>query len=149
MTYARLYYRVPFSETDAMGIVHHANHPLYLERGRVDFLRLAGMPYTAVMKEGFHFPVTEMKLCYKRPLKFDDIVIVETSITELTKVRLNFAYRLFVGTQEHPSQLHNEAIEGTPSVVGETFHCAVNDAGRPVPMSANILEKLIQLKGQQ
>ena len=146
-TFCRYYYRVPFSETDAMGIVHHSNHPRYLERGRVEFLREVGFPYTEIMKQGIHIPLTDLSVSYKKPLQFDEILLVETSISDVTRVRLNFKYRIFSAPELLPTSLANEPFEGSPSVLGETFHCAVNDQGRPVPMNASLLQTLQKLKG--
>src|ERR1700733_3764095 len=94
-TFCRLYYRVPFSEIDAMNIVHHSNHARYLERGRIEFLRLVDLDYVGIMKRGMHYPLTEMQLEFKKPLYFDNVLLVETSVSLLTRVRLNFAYKIY------------------------------------------------------
>jgi acyl-CoA thioester hydrolase len=141
-SYCRLFYRIPFSETDAMGIVHHSNHARYLERGRVEFLRVIGLNYTEIMKQGFHFPLTDMNISFKKPLQFDDVIVVETAISQLSKLRLNFSYKIFTGGDLGPSLLTEEPLSGSPAVLGETFHCSVNERGRPVPMSAGIQEAL-------
>ena len=141
-SYCRLFYRIPFSETDAMGIVHHSNHARYLERGRVEFLRVIGFNYTEIMRRGFHFPVTDMNISFKKPLQFDDVIVIETAVSSLSKIRLNFSYKIFTGRDLGPSLLTEEPLAGSPAVVGETFHCSVNEKGRPVPMSAGIQEAL-------
>src|SRR5690606_33060776 len=125
-----LTYRVPFSETDAMAIVHHSNHPRYMERGRVELLRLTGLTYTEIVKKGLNFPLTELKVSYKKPLVFDDVILVETTLTEITKTRLSFAYRIFPGAELTPSKISDRPFEGVPAVLGETFHCCVNEKGR-------------------
>lgn len=140
--YCRIYYRVPFSETDAMGIVHHSNHARYLERGRVEFLRLVGFDYTGVMKQGVHFPLTELKVQFKRPLVFDERIVIETRVSHADQVRLNFSYRILPADRLGEPELAHEPLEGKPKVFGETFHCAVNNDGRPVPMPENIFEKI-------
>lgn len=145
--YCRLTYRVPFSETDAMGIVHHSNHARYMERGRVEFLRLVGPGYTEVVKRGFHFPLTDMKISFKQPLKFDDVILIETEVSDLSRVRLNFSYRIFTGAELGPSSLSSEAWPGTPAVIGETFHCCTNEAGKPVKISEDIHNMLTGNEG--
>jgi acyl-CoA thioester hydrolase len=146
-TYCRLTYRVPFSETDAMGIVHHSNHARYLERGRVEFLRLVGPGYTEVVKRGFHFPLTEMKIAFKRPLDFDDVILIETEISELSRVRLNFSYRIFTGVELGPSSISSEPWPGNPAVTGETFHCCTNEEGKPVKIAEDIHKMLTGNRG--
>ena len=68
-TLCRLYYRIPFSETDAMSIVHHSNHAKYLERGRIEFLRLAGLDYASMIKRGMQYPVLELRTTFQNPLE--------------------------------------------------------------------------------
>ncbi len=149
-TYCRLYYRIPFSETDAMKIVHHSNHARYLERGRVEFLRLVGLDYANLMARGMHFPLTEFKIEFKRPLVFDEIILVETEISYLSRVRLNFGYRIFSVNEMKPHSIHIDPfLDGKPSVVGETFHCCVNDNGRPVETAQDIYERLKMLQGEK
>lgn len=141
-TYCRLYYRIPFSETDAMGIVHHSNHARYLERGRVEFLRLAGMSYSGIMQEGFHFPLTELKVAFKKPLRFDEVIVIETAISSLTKTRLNFEYKIFPATELKLAELSTAPITDPFLVLGDTFHCCINDRGRPVEMSPKLFTSL-------
>lgn len=141
--YCRLFYRVPFSETDAMGIVHHSNHARYLERGRVEYLRLVGMEYTDVVKMGFHFPLTEMRMEFKKPLVFNEIIVVETRLTKLSKVRLTFSYRIHRATELEHSSLASEPFSAEkPSLLGETLHCCVNLEGRPEEMPAGLFGRL-------
>lgn len=147
-TYCRLYYRVPFSETDAMKIVHHSNHARYLERGRIEYLRLVGLDYAGIMKRGMHFPVTELNIQYKKPLVFDEVLLIETEISKLTRVRLNFGYKVYSVPELAPSSLADSPFEGgKPSFTGESFHCCVNDEGRPIEAAPDVHERLTKLFG--
>jgi acyl-CoA thioester hydrolase len=143
--HCHLTYRVPFSETDAMGIVHHANHPKYMERGRVEFLRLAGLGYTEIVKQGFHFPLTDLQVSYKKPLFFDQAILIETSISKVTRMRVSFEYRIFTGQELSAPALTTEPRSGVPAVLGETFHCCVNEQGRPVEMTELMVSKFTSL----
>ncbi len=147
VTFCRLYYRIPFSETDAMKIVHHTNHARYLERGRIEFLRLVGLDYVEIMKRGLHFPVTEMNIEFKKPLVFDEIIMIETRISKLTRVRLNFGYKVYSVAELAPATLSNIPFEGKPSFLGETFHCCVNNEGRPVEAAPEFHQKMQTLLG--
>jgi acyl-CoA thioester hydrolase len=132
--FCQLPYRIPFSETDAMGIVHHSNHARYFERGRVELLRLVDQSYSEIVKKGFHFPLTELKVVFKKPLYFDDVITIETNISELTKTRMNFQYKIYKGIDLEKSRMHENTIESAVLVTGETFHCCINEKGRPVEM---------------
>jgi YbgC/YbaW family acyl-CoA thioester hydrolase len=144
--YCRLHYRIPFSETDAMAIVHHSNHARYLERGRIELLRLVGLDYASLMKRGMQYPVLEIRTVFKKPLVFDEIILIETAIGRATRTRLDFQYRLFSVTEWQAPSLANEPFAGSPSATGETFHCCVNEKGRPVEGAPDVVAKLLELQ---
>ncbi len=77
-----------------MGIVHHSNHARYLERGRIEFLRLADLNYAELIKQGMQYPVLELRTIFKKPLVFDEVILIETSIASLSKTRLSFFYNI-------------------------------------------------------
>ncbi|MGZ3653834.1 MAG: acyl-CoA thioesterase [Bdellovibrionota bacterium] len=146
-TFCRLYYRIPFSETDAMAIVHHSNHARYLERGRIELLRLTGLDYASLIKRGMQYPVLEIRTIFKKPLVFDEAILIETAVAEVTRARLNFTYKIFSVPELAAPALSREPFEGTPSALGETHHCCVNEKGRPIGAAPDIVEKLISLRG--
>lgn len=89
--------RVRFVETDLMGIVHHGTYLTYFEAGRVDWLHKRGVSYETWAREGVHLPVVETKLRYRKPARFDERLVVETSRAEVTRVTVRFAYRVLRG----------------------------------------------------
>lgn len=127
---SRLDYRVPFSETDAMGIVHHSNYPRYFERGRVELLRELGRPYSAMVERGLHFPVLRIDATFRRPARFDDVLMIETRIKEITKTRLIFDYRILAK--------NGEAV----LTEGWSEHCCVNAELKPVAIPKEEYELL-------
>lgn len=86
--------RVRFCETDLMGIVHHGSYLVYFEAGRVEWLRRRGVTYADWAARGVHLPVVEARISYQAPARFDDVLDVETTLTELRTVSLKFAYRI-------------------------------------------------------
>ncbi len=86
--------RVRFGETDLMGIVHHASYLTYFEAGRVEWLRRRGVTYAAWADRGMHLPVVEVGIRYRAPARFDELITIETRLTELRSVSLRFDYRL-------------------------------------------------------
>lgn len=149
MTFCRIFYRVPFSETDAMGIVHHSNHAKYLERGRVELLRLAGSDYLSFTKRGLHFPVLELQLRFRRPIYFDESLLIETQVSLATKTRVNFSYKIFRCDKMGQDSLSSEPFIGELLCTGETFHCCVDHQGRPIEIPADVYSKLEQLRGSE
>ncbi len=89
--------RVRFFETDLMGIVHHGSYFTYFEHGRVEWLRARGVTYADWAGKGVHLPVVEAHAKYQAPARFDDELLVETTLTELRTVSLRFGYRITRG----------------------------------------------------
>jgi acyl-CoA thioester hydrolase len=82
--------RVRYGETDQMGMVYYGNYALYYEVGRVELLRQAGMTYRDLEEQGVLMPVTEFQVRYLRPARYDDEVIVQTTLRELPQTRITF-----------------------------------------------------------
>lgn len=89
--------RVRFFETDLMGIVHHASYLTYFEAARVEWLRRRGVTYAEWARRGIHLPVVEAATRYRAPAHFDDVLSIETSLTELKSHSVRFAYRTLRG----------------------------------------------------
>lgn len=86
--------RVHFYDTDTMGVVHHANYIRWFETGRVEYLRSIGITLTEMMSDGILFPITEVRAKYLHSAKFDDDLELETTALELTKVKMEFNYKI-------------------------------------------------------
>jgi acyl-CoA thioester hydrolase len=83
---------VRFRETDLMGIVHHGNYLTYFEAARVTYLKRRSVAYDRWIERGIHLAVAEANVRYKRPAKFDDTLVIETSIAEVTRVTVTYEY---------------------------------------------------------
>jgi acyl-CoA thioester hydrolase len=86
--------RVRFCETDLMGIVHHATYLVYFEAGRVEWLRKRGITYADWTARGVQVPVASAELHYRAPSRFDDVLSIETTLSKLRSVSLDFTYRI-------------------------------------------------------
>lgn len=87
--------RVRYGETDQMGYCYYGNYAQYFEVGRVEALRAIGMSYRELEEKGVMLPVSDFQVKYKAPAKYDDLLIVETKITESRGARLDFVYTVF------------------------------------------------------
>ncbi|MCU0890313.1 MAG: YbgC/FadM family acyl-CoA thioesterase [Sandarakinorhabdus sp.] len=77
----RLTARVYFEDTDTAGIMYHAKYLHFLERGRTEFLRMAGIDHGAAVKAGLGaYAVTEMDIKWRRPARLDDVLTIETRL---------------------------------------------------------------------
>lgn len=70
--------RIYYEDTDAAGVVYHANYIKYLERARTEFFRDHGFLVAKLAEEGFIFPVVRLELDFKSPARHDDLLSVET-----------------------------------------------------------------------
>ncbi|MBI1622340.1 tol-pal system-associated acyl-CoA thioesterase [Aquamicrobium zhengzhouense] len=91
----RLVARVYYADTDFSGVVYHARYLEFFERGRSDFLRLAGVHHTE-LADGVHgeklvWVVRRMEIDFKAPAKIDDVLTVETRTESVSGARINMA----------------------------------------------------------
>ncbi|QIW16428.1 tol-pal system-associated acyl-CoA thioesterase [Pasteurellaceae bacterium RH1A] len=87
--------RVYYEDTDAGGVVYHANYLHFFERARTEFLRQAGFSQQALFAENLAFVVKKMEIDYQFPARLDDLLQVETTILELKKASMVFLQRLY------------------------------------------------------
>jgi len=85
---------VRYAETDAMGVVHHANYLVYFEEGRSHFMREMGSDYALIETSGYQLPVTETSLRYVGSLRYGQKIKVRTWIEENRSRRITFAYEV-------------------------------------------------------
>lgn len=93
--------RVYYEDTDFSGIVYHANYLRFLERGRTEFLRAAGVDQSTLHAEGegLVFAVRRMTIDYLRPARMDDVILVETHAAEVRGASLVIAQRILRGEE--------------------------------------------------
>jgi len=68
--------RVRYADTDKMGVVYNGNYLTYFEIGRTELLRSIGLPYAEMEKAGYLLPLSEAKVVYRIPARYDDILRV-------------------------------------------------------------------------
>ena len=81
-------YRVPYAETDQMGVVYYANYLVYFERARTQLLNDLGLPYKELEKRGLALPVVEAHVEYKKPAEYDDLLDIYGWLAGAEGVRL-------------------------------------------------------------
>ena len=110
--------RVRYAETDQAGMVYHANYLVWFEVGRVELCRAHGFNYCDMEREADAFlPVTEAKLRYRIPARYDEIILVRTRAFKIRSRAFNFAYEV------------RRAADNTLLATGETAHIVMNSKG--------------------
>src|SRR3989344_7930525 len=88
-------HRVRYADTDHFGVVYYARYLDWFEAGRTEILRDKGITYAGLEKKGFFAPVVEVKANYKKPARYDDIAVVETSIESIGNSSIKFNYKVY------------------------------------------------------
>ncbi len=86
--------RVRYSETDAMGFVHHANYLPYLEMARTELFRAQGGNYRLMEERGYLLVVVKIEIDYKSPAKYDDVITVRVKLDRRSPAKLEHVYEV-------------------------------------------------------
>ena len=86
--------RIRYSETDQMGYVYYGNYAAFYEIGRVELFRALGTSYKALEDSGIMMPVYEMHCKYLKPAKYDDEIIIRTTLHDIPSSRIVFEYEI-------------------------------------------------------
>jgi acyl-CoA thioester hydrolase len=130
----RITTRVLYGDTDAGGVVYNANYLRYFEIGRTELMREWVCSYRDIEKLGLILPVTECYTRFKAPAFYDDLLTIETSLTELKSISCRFCYKI---TRQEEGQPRPKLL-----VKGFTVHASVNRDGRLTSLPDDIIEKL-------
>jgi len=99
----RLLARVYFADTDFTGVVYHARYLEFFERGRSDFLRLAGVHHTELQAgkhgEKLAWVVRRMEIDFRASARIDDILTVDTRTESVSGARIFMAQQIRRGDE--------------------------------------------------
>ena len=121
--------RIYYEDTDLSGIVYHANYLRYMERGRSEFFRCAGVQRLAMLEgEGTAWTLRRVALEFLRPARLDDLIEVHTRATTLTGARMTADQKIW--------------CEDRLLTHGEVEACIITLAGKPRRIPADTRHKL-------
>jgi len=125
--------RVYYENTDAGGVVYHAEYLKFFERARTEWLRSLGFEQTELStREGLVFVVRAIQLQYRQPARFNDLLQVASRLVELGRSRFVFEQTLMRGVET--------LTEGRVEVV-----CVSADSFRPIPLPTHIHQQFESL----
>jgi acyl-CoA thioester hydrolase len=101
-------FRVMYPDTDQMGSVHHANYAKYYETARWELFRSLGISYRSVEEDGYMLPVTRMSTRFLRPIHYDDLLTIKTTLKSVKGARIWFTYRLYNSNNELVNEAETE-----------------------------------------
>ena len=93
--------RVYYEDTDFSGVVYHASYLRFMERGRSEFLRAAGVPHQALLEaeEPAFWVVRRMKIDFLRPARVEESLAIRTKVIELGGARMRLDQAVLRGTE--------------------------------------------------
>jgi acyl-CoA thioester hydrolase len=123
--------RVYYEDTDLSGLVYHANYLRYMERGRSEFFRSAGITRLAQLEEPEPTAWTLRKVSveYFRPARIDDLIEVHTRCVSLSGARMTADQKVHLG--------------GTLLVHGTVEACIITLSGKPRRIPQEMRDKLL------
>jgi len=86
--------RVTYGETDKMGYLYYGRYADYYEFGRVESMRNLGFVYRELEETGIIMPVLDLKISYKKPAFYDDLLTIKSIIPKLPEVKIYFEYQI-------------------------------------------------------
>jgi acyl-CoA thioester hydrolase len=124
---------VIYADTDAMQIVYHTNYIKWFEVGRNEFMRGNGFRHQDLTEVGLTLPLTKVFCHFLLPARYDDIVLVETTLDYFRRVSIKFNYEIW---DEHRENL---------LVEGSTVHAFTREGkiARPPSTYADKLREIM------
>ena len=128
--------RVLYGDTDSGGVVYYGNYFRYFEAGRTEFLRLYGTSYRELESQGYILPVVECGCRYKASARYDDLLVLETSLLEVKKISCRFNHRIL------------RENDGKLLVKGFTVHAVVDRQGKLTRFPADFMAMLEKITSE-
>lgn len=119
-------FRVRYAETDQMGVAYHAEYLVWCEVGRTDFIRALGLPYAELERRGTALAVAEASIRYHAPARYDDLIRVETQLSEVRSRAITFEYLIRNGET------------GTRLATARTLLVSLDPSGKPVALPPDV-----------
>ncbi len=93
--------RVYYENTDAGGVVYHADYLCFLERARTDFLRAAGITHALLREEAVPvaFAVRRAEVDFVKPAVLEDLLTIHTAFAEVRGPRFFITQRIQRGDE--------------------------------------------------
>ena len=122
--------RIYYEDTDAGGVVYHANYLRLMERARTEWLRNIGYDLDLVARDDkLMFVVHAIKINYHKPARLNDLLDVSAQLVRMRRATLDIEHRVCLN-----SELLCEATVSLVTVKADSF--------KPCPMPTTMKEEL-------
>jgi acyl-CoA thioester hydrolase len=126
----RLPVRVYYEDTDFTGVVYYANYLKFLERGRTDALRSAGVSHGDLLQleNPLGFAVRKISVEYLIPARIDDALIVETVFNDAKGARMAISQRIL--------------RDGDVLIIAQVEAACIDMDGRPRRLPKSVMDAM-------
>ena len=122
--------KVYYKDVDQMGIVYYSRYFEYFEEARTELLNSIGLDVTSIENQGIQLPVIESHCEYSKGAKFEQDLIIKTTILDIPKARLKIDYNVY---KDHSNEL---------LVKGYTVQAFMNQSGRAIRIPDLVLNTI-------
>lgn len=124
--------RTRYAETGQDGIIHHSSYVVYLETARIEYFQSKGFDINEMERQGILCPAVELSLCYIKPLRSLENIMVKISVYSCSKVRFQILHEIFRA--------------GEKVAYGITTHCFINASFKPIKIPDLLAEAFMSDK---
>lgn len=121
-------YRVRVTDTDLMGVVHHAHYPRLFEWAREEYCRAAGHSFASHITRGEYLVVLHVAYRVNGQIRYDDLLRIVTKVSKTTRAKIWFSYHAYLDSSEKPI------------VIGETEHVVLSESGKVLRVPVAFLD---------
>jgi len=113
-----------------MGVAHNKNYFEWFEIGRTEYCRQKNIPYKSIEEQGYFLVVVESACHYKRPLTYDEQIVIQVKMMEALPKKVVFEYEIY-------SRDKNRLAAS-----GRTVHVPTNEKSQVTRLPDDLLQKL-------
>lgn len=124
--------RIYYHDTDCGGVVYYANYLKYLEEARTEFFEEKGISIKELAEQGIVFVVARQEIDYKSPAVYGDTLTVDTQVTNISGVKIEFEYEV----KNQDGRLISKA---------KTILVCVDKTLKPKPIPEEVKKKIAKL----
>ena len=132
--------RVYYEDTDAGGVVYHANYLRFMERARTECLRTVGFDVARLTEQNIFFVVRRVEVNYLRPARLGDALVVMSRVMKASRAKLIFQQTVCVHHEEQPPS--GRSSQGEPLCIGNITVVCVNSKMKLCRIPLQVVESI-------
>ena len=118
-----------YHDTDCGNVVYYGNYLKYFEEARTLYMQQKGYSVPALMQKGKYFVVARQEVEYKYPVRYADVITVDTKVLEISDIKIVFE-----------NTITNQ--NGRLCTKGKTTLVCVNASGMPTSMGVDVKQAI-------